>query len=116
MNRNLGRALAALSVLALGSRVAQADRLLFESSAGHRPAGAARIAPLIRSVFERHGFTVDPLVLAMYFREHAYRPGLVAPRFAETLKRAALRAEDDFSEEKYPKMVADLGNQILAMR
>lgn len=116
MRYTLSRSLALLLAFAIGPKAAHADRLLFESYVGDRPADAARVIPLIRSVFERHGFTVDPLVLAMYFRDHAYRPGLVAPRFAETLKRAALRAEDDFSEEKYPKMVADLGNQILAMR
>ena len=116
MNRNVGRALAALSVVALGSRVAQADRLLFESYVGNRPADAARIAPLIRSVFERHGFTVDPLVLAMYFREHAYRPGLVSPKLAEMLKRTERKAEDDFWDEKYLKVIEDLRNQILWMR
>jgi len=116
MKHTPSRALALLIAFVIGPQAAHADRLLFESYVGNRPAEAARIMPLIRSVFERHGFTVDPLVLAMYFRDHAYRPGLVAPRFAETLKRAALKAEDDFSEEKYPKMVADLSNQILAMR
>jgi hypothetical protein len=116
MNRKVGCSLASLLVVAMGSRAAQADRLLFESHVGSRSADAARIAPLVRSVFERHGFTVDPLVLAMYLREHAYRPGLVAPRFAETLKRASLRAEDDFTDEKYTKMIEELGNLIISMR
>lgn len=108
--------LALVLVFAAGFRAAHADRLLFESYVGNRPTEAARIVPLIRSVFDRHGFTSDPQVLAMFFREHAHRPGLVAPRFADALKRAALRAEDDFSEEKYQKMIEDLGNLIVAMR
>lgn len=95
---------------------AHADRLLFESYVGNRPAEAARIAPLIRTVFERHGFTTDPLVLAMIFREHAYRPGLGAPYFAERLKRIAQRAEDLFWDENYLKVIEDLGNLIIAMR
>ena len=115
MRAQASRCLVLLLVVTF-STAAHADRLLFESYVGNRPAEAARVAPLIRSVFERHGFTVDPLVLAMFFREHAYRPGLVAPHFAEALKRAELRAENDFWEEKYPKVIEDLGNQIIAMR
>jgi len=117
MNRNvIGLSLAVLLASALGSRAAEADRLLFESHVGNRSPDAARIAPLVRSVFERHGFTVDPLVLAMYLREHAYRPGLVAPRFGESLKRASLRAEDDFTNENYKKMIDELGNLIISVR
>lgn len=108
--------LALLLTFAVGMRAAHAERLLFESYVGNRPAEAARIAPLIRSVFERHGFTVDPLVLAMYFREHAYRPGLVSPKLAEMLKRTERRAEDDFWDEKYLKVIDDLRNEILWMR
>jgi hypothetical protein len=116
MRRTMSRSLALLLVSAIGTQAAFADRLLFESYVGNRPAEANRIAPLIRSVFERRGFTVDPQVLTMLFREHAYRPGLVAPKFADTLKRASLAAEDDFSEEKYAKVAEDLGKLILSMR
>jgi hypothetical protein len=116
MSRKVARSLALLLVSAIGSRTAEADRLLFESHVGNRSPDAARIAPLVRSVFERHGFTVDPLVLAMYLREHAYRPGLVAPRFGESLKRASLRAEDDFTDENYKKMIDELGNLIIFAR
>jgi hypothetical protein len=112
------QALAVVLAVALATEAstAHADRLLFESYVGNRPAEAARIAPLIRTVFDRHGFTVDPLVLAMMFREHAYRPGLVASYFAETLKRTQQRAEDLFWNEKYLKVIEDLGNLIVAMR
>jgi hypothetical protein len=113
--RVVGRSLVVLLASAIGTRAAEADRLLLESHVGNRSPDAARIAPLVRSVFERHGFTVDPLVLASYLREHAYRPGLVAPRFGESLKRASLRAEDDFTDEKYKKMIDELGNLIIAM-
>lgn len=123
MNRKLSCALASLLVFTLGTPgaragapEARAERLLFESYVGNRPAEAARIAPLIRTIFERHGFTADPLVLAMYLRDHAYRPALASPRFAESLKRASLRAEDDFTDEKYAKMIEELGNQINLIR
>lgn len=116
MSRSTAYAVVALLMLALGAPAAHADRLLFESYVGNRPAEAARIAPLMRSVFERHGFTVDPLVLAMYFREHAYHPGLVSPKLADMLKRVERRAEDDFWDEKYLKVIEDLRNQIIWMR
>jgi hypothetical protein len=105
-----GQALSLLLAAAFATEAstpAHADRFLFESYVGNRPAEAARIAPLIRTVFERHGFTVDPLVLTMMFREHAYRPGLVAPYFAETLKRTEQRAEEMFWNEKYLKIIED---------
>src|SRR5262245_12703823 len=101
-------ALASLLVLALLSSAARAERLLFESYVGNRPTEAARIAPLIRSVFERRGFTVDPLVLAMYFREHRYRPGAASPKLVDMLQRVERRAEDDFWEERYSKVIEDL--------
>jgi hypothetical protein len=110
------RALTSLVLLAVAAPAARADRLLFESYVGSRPAAAARIAPLIRTVFQQHGFTVDPEVLAMYFRDHRYRPGAVSPKLVDMLQRVERRAEDDFWDEKYLKVIDNLRSQILWMR
>ncbi len=116
MRRGVGPCIASLVLLASAAPPARGERLLFESYVGNRPAEAARIAPLVRSVFERHRFTVDPLVLAMYFREHRYRPGAASPKLVDMLQRVERRAEDDFWEERYLKVIEDLRNQIAWMR
>ena len=120
MRRNMGRLLVVLSVvlfaLAIGTRTGFAEQIALESYVGNRPGDADRIAPLIRSVFDRRGFTVDPPTLRMLFREHVFRPGLVAPKFGDTLKKLSSAAENDFSDEKYAKVASDLSKLIEAMR
>lgn len=103
-------------MLVAAPATAHADRLLLESYVGNRPAEAARIMPLVRTIFEHKGFTTDPLVLGMMFHEHAYRPGLVHAGLGDMLLHSEQKAEDAFWNENYLKAISDLGNLIGAMR
>jgi len=105
-------------IVALASdiRAAVADRLVFESYVGTRPADAERIAVLVHSVFDRRGFIADLPTLTRLLHEHAYRPGVVAPKFEEVLRNDARSGENDFTGGKFKKAAEELGKLIIAMR
>ena len=95
MDRRAVIALVMIVAFASDIRAAVADRLVFESYVGTRPADAERIAVLVHSVFDRRGFIVDLPTLTRLLQEHAYRPGVVAPKFEEVLRSDARSGEND---------------------
>ena len=106
----------ALLAVTCAPDVALADGILFESYVGTRPAEADRIAMLVHAVFDRRGFIVDLPTLTRLFHEHAFRQGVVAPRFGEILRKQSLAGANDFSDGNFRRAADGLGKLITAMR
>ena len=116
MGRRILSFLIAIATLVSTLRAAVADSLLLESYVGARPPDADRIAVLVHAVFERRGFVVDIPTLTRLLQEHAYRPGLVNPKFEDVLRNTSRTAENDYTGRRFKKAVKDLARLIGLMR
>lgn len=110
------RLLATLLVVTLGASRAVAEQIAIESFVGQRSPDAERVMPLVRAVFDRHGFTVQPAVLTRLFRAHAFRPGLVASKFARELPGKTEDGVNAFVNEKFDDAARILGELIAGIR
>lgn len=117
--RSILQILLVVAMLSTSARTVRAERVVFESYVGNRPPEAERIAPLVRMVFDRRGFTVDPKVLAARLREHAYRPGISSPRageLGELLKRRALAGENYYASGNFAAATTELEKLLTTIR
>ena len=108
-----------VATLTMDARTTCAERIVFESYVGNRPPEAERIMPLVRMVFERRGFTVDPKILARQLHEHAYRPGISSPKsgeLGELLKRQDTAGENYFAAGNFAAAATELGKLITTIR
>jgi hypothetical protein len=108
--------LLALLLATQGAGTARAERIAIESYVGKRPADADRVVRRIRTVFARHGFTVQPAALARLFRAHAFQPGVVSPSFAKRLQSNTEEGENAFMNEDFNGAAKILGALIEEMR
>lgn len=117
--RPILQSLLVVAMLTTGVRLARAQRVVFESYVGNRPPEAERIMPLVRTVFERRGFTIDPKVLAALVREHVYRPGISSPKageLGELLKRQSLAGENYFASGNFAATTSEIEKLLTTIR